>query len=534
MDNSFLIKLGLDTQKLVEGVNRSNSILDNFSSKVMSVGQTIGVAFSVQAVSSFAIELTKLAGVADGVKQAFDKLKDSTIVLQQMRQATHGTVSELDLMKSAVQASNFDIPMQQLGRLFEFAYERAKATGQSVDYLVNSIVVGIGRKSPLILDNLGISAVQLKEKLNGVSTEAASVGQIAEAVGQIASASLDSMGKSAETAAEKISKITANWDNLKVKMGTGVAFLLGPLLEGLNKLTGGGNPALGQLETLINEAGRKGEIFKSLGAIQKLAGEAGVDLMTAFDDSTGKFKESIEQIRDYLKLLTPPVEVIKNYNKELDKTKKTLESINKQTSAMPGRELLQTGGVPSMSGMSQMLGKGALGSGPLDLGDNRNQMLQTATAAEKLQARVDKLSHSLNMGLTDAFVSAGTAMGQFFAGVDVNGGAVALDSIGTMAIQLGGLLIAQGVAVEAFKESLATLNGGAAIAAGVALVAAGSAFKSAAGKIASSGSGAGAGSAPPMARPADQIMLGGEFKIRGADLIYLLDKQGYRKSTVGG
>lgn len=45
------------------------------------------------------------------------------------------------------------------------------------------------------------------------------------------------------------------------------------------------------------------------------------------------------------------------------------------------------------------------------------------------------------------------------------------------AIQLGGMLIAQGVAIEAFKTSLASLNGFAAVAAGTALVAAGAAMK---------------------------------------------------------
>ena len=35
---------------------------------------------------------------------------------------------------------------------------------KSVDFLVNSIVTGIGRKSVLILDNLGLSAVDVNEK----------------------------------------------------------------------------------------------------------------------------------------------------------------------------------------------------------------------------------------------------------------------------------------------------------------------------------------------------------------------------------
>src|SRR5690606_14702252 len=98
---------------------------------------------------------------------------------------------ELNLMKRAVQGSNFDISLQSLPKLLEFAAVRAQQTGQSVDYLVDSIVTGIGRKSPLILDNLGISASQLREEMNGVSLASASVGEVAEAVGRIAGTNLE-------------------------------------------------------------------------------------------------------------------------------------------------------------------------------------------------------------------------------------------------------------------------------------------------------------------------------------------------------
>ena len=55
--------------------------------------------------------------------------------------------------------------------------------------------MGIGRKSPLILDNLGISAVQLRQRLKGVGTEAASVADIAAVVGDIASEAMEKSGE---------------------------------------------------------------------------------------------------------------------------------------------------------------------------------------------------------------------------------------------------------------------------------------------------------------------------------------------------
>jgi hypothetical protein len=226
MDAALNAKIGADITDLKQKMDQAGGLVKGFGSNLSDMASTLGLAFGTQQIASFALELTKLAGQADGVKQAFDKIQGSTQVLAQMQMAVKGTVSDLDLMKAAVQANNFGIPLQQMGSLFEFAYERAKATGQSVDYLVNSIVVGIGRKSPLILDNLGISGIQLKEKLNGVEIAAASIGDVAEAVGKIATESLNQTGRSAETAAEKIARIGATWDNIKVKFGAGLADLI--------------------------------------------------------------------------------------------------------------------------------------------------------------------------------------------------------------------------------------------------------------------------------------------------------------------
>jgi len=122
-------------------------------------------------------------------------------------------------MQKAVQASNFKIPLESLASLFQFAQARARETGESVEYLTNSIVLGIGRKSPLILDNLGISAVELRKRLKGVGVEAANVGDIAAIIGDIATEELEKMGDQADTTADKLAQITTAFENIKVVIG---------------------------------------------------------------------------------------------------------------------------------------------------------------------------------------------------------------------------------------------------------------------------------------------------------------------------
>ena len=65
------------------------------------------------------------------------------------------------------------MPIENLASLFEFATQRAADTGEAVDYIVESLFRVYGRKSSLVLDNLGISAIQLRDELNGLSLEMA-------------------------------------------------------------------------------------------------------------------------------------------------------------------------------------------------------------------------------------------------------------------------------------------------------------------------------------------------------------------------
>jgi hypothetical protein len=222
MQSNLTVKIGADIAGLQQELNKAKSSLNQFDKSLDSLKSAVLGAFagaSIASVASFAFEVSKLAGEAQGVKAAFDKLPGSIQLMEDLKKATGGTVSELDLMKRSVQASNFGISLGALPKLLEFATLRAQQTGQSVDYLVDSIITGIGRKSPLILDNLGISAVALKQKLGGISSEAATVGDVADAVGKIATESLGKMAGFAENSSTKIQRLAAEWENLKVAIG---------------------------------------------------------------------------------------------------------------------------------------------------------------------------------------------------------------------------------------------------------------------------------------------------------------------------
>lgn len=162
-------------------------------------------------VKDLVTESVAAARAAEGITHAFEQM-DKPGLLQNLRRATHGTVADLELMKAAVQANDFRLPLDQLGKYLEFAQLKAQQTGQSVDYMTNSIVTGLGRKSLQILDNLGISASEVKEEME-------KTGDMATAVGNIIDRQLADAGEHFETAAEREERATTGVSNAQLKLG---------------------------------------------------------------------------------------------------------------------------------------------------------------------------------------------------------------------------------------------------------------------------------------------------------------------------
>lgn len=208
---SIFVRLGLKSDEFSKGIKQSEGQLSSFKGVVGKIGGAIAGAFAVNKIVQFTKEAYKLAGQAQGVYNAFSRLNRPGL-LNDLKEATRGTTDELKLMQTAVQANNFKIPLDQLATYLKFATNRAIETGESVDYLVNSLVLGIGRKSPLILDNLSISTVRLREEL-------AKTGDMAKAVGNIIEEEMKKGGDAIETSAVKVQRLSAAWKDLKTAYG---------------------------------------------------------------------------------------------------------------------------------------------------------------------------------------------------------------------------------------------------------------------------------------------------------------------------
>lgn len=185
-----------------------DGFLSGLGDKTSGMLQVFGGNLLAEGVSRLTSELAgsvqqsiELARQGEGVRMAFERL-DQPGLLDSLKEATHGTISELELMKQAVKFENFKLPVQDLANYLAFAQQKAKDTGESIDYLVNSITTGLGRQSKQILDNLGISAAELTRRMNEGAT-------MTQAVSDIVREEMAKAGDYVETAADRAARATA-------------------------------------------------------------------------------------------------------------------------------------------------------------------------------------------------------------------------------------------------------------------------------------------------------------------------------------
>jgi hypothetical protein len=312
LDND-LDKAGKDGTKSLDNVGKKASGLSSTFNKL---GGVIAAAFAVDRVISIGKEMVNVAAKAEGIERAFQKLNRPNL-LANLRKATRGTVSDLELMQKAVRANNFQIPLDKLATFFEFATKRSIETGESVDYLVNSIVDGIGRKSTLVLDNLGISASQLQEEIKRT-------GDFGVAAANIIEQSLAETGEVADTTAIKIAQLNTAMENLKVQGGNAII----TAFDELSKSWEGASNQLKELLGTQEDLNIFGKILKHILDDLKAPFEA---LGAVSEWTLGIFnniKNGINEIYDSAKKELADAGIIYQVQEQSEKTERSVKGLS--------------------------------------------------------------------------------------------------------------------------------------------------------------------------------------------------------------
>ena len=137
------------------------------SAQILEMGENItvlvaGISAATSKIISFGVESFNAGNNLSLLRKSFVGVvgregKDAIRTLDELRKSTGNTVSELKLLQISSKGKFLDVDLGAIPELLQFATIRAKEMGVEVDYMVDSIVTGLGRKSPLILDNLGLN-----------------------------------------------------------------------------------------------------------------------------------------------------------------------------------------------------------------------------------------------------------------------------------------------------------------------------------------------------------------------------------------
>ena len=536
--------LTLNSKDFEKNLKKSGQDTKAFGKGVEKVGVAIAAAFSTRAIINFSKELAQTSSKLVNVGRAFERLGDPYL-LDRLVRATGGMVDNLKLMEQAVKAVNLGIRQDDLAKYFEFATIRAAETGESVDYLVESIVTGIGRKSIMILDNLGISAIDIQ-------TEFKKTGDFATAAGNLIDIAMGKSDVSVGDVADQVTQLNANWNNFIQNLAKDQGPFINAILE---KLAGATRVATEPLTMYGEDGVINREYFQSLEDAEKALAsfvkqyDDQMSVLTTMGDLAGKeFSVTMEEweikqlraynqatanadiLRENISLLKQQIAVLKERNK-VDPLEVSGAGTSKTgMGPTPGGLASITAGIGLETGLEyiNMLSEMGIKAAGVSLAFAEMAInMEGVTTVMKKQIDVSAL-------VAAGIGSIAEAAGELAAGED------STEVMEKFLKNLGGLMKSFGMALITIGLGKIALNSFSAplmIAGGAAIIAAGALISSSAGgmkNLAGGGTG-GYGSTGGGTYQGGSFDYSREvvFVARGKDLVATLDRQRNSDYTMG-
>lgn len=301
---SIILRLRDEATKRLEGVRGALQRFAN-SWKKNWLAITAAITASIMALRK-AWELMELGAKVEQQRQAFENLASSVgmsadKIIKDLRKMSGETMSTAEIMQKASQAMILGIDPTKLAKMMEISRTSARAFGKDVGFMFESIAIGVGRQSKLILDNLGIivsagDAYEKYAKTLGKTTkeltEAERKQAFLNATLEAGERILQAIDTSTMTNLEKMQKLKAQWEDFAVTVGQALWHVLGFIQALLNHLVSG-------LFTLLEVGSAVFQkllipIRKFYELLGKLPGRIGEVYQKTAED-IGKLSESVEE-----------------------------------------------------------------------------------------------------------------------------------------------------------------------------------------------------------------------------------------------
>ena len=235
---------------------RLQSVISVYRNKMLLAG------FAISLMVRPMVNMVAQAGKFEDLERGFDGLsgsiESSSEFLNKLREATDGTVDDMQLMQQANNAMMLGIVQSEdeMAQLFDTAQRLGQALGRDTVSSIESLVTGMGRQSRLMLDNLGIivkseDAYRKYALANNLASDSLSESQkkIAfnmEAMNQ-AKGIVNELGIETLSTTQHIAAMQVSSARLSRELG----FILAPVIIGISKALVGAANVIEEYSTVL-------------------------------------------------------------------------------------------------------------------------------------------------------------------------------------------------------------------------------------------------------------------------------------------
>jgi len=225
------------TGKEVKNLGKSAQAASRGTQLLAKAGTAMLGAFSIAAVAKIAAtvkNLSELGAKAQSLERSLSALaggaQQAAGWIEAIKSASGDTISEMDAMQAAITAQTLGVAENaaQMGQLTEIAVTLGRAQGITATQAISDLTTALGRQSPMILDNLGITmklseayegyAAKLGKSASALTDAEKKQAFINEALSKGAEVA-DQLGGSVANAASSAEASTAAWVDLGAEVG---------------------------------------------------------------------------------------------------------------------------------------------------------------------------------------------------------------------------------------------------------------------------------------------------------------------------
>ncbi len=309
-----------------------------------------------------AIDLAKMAADAEQAGDAFERVvegmgKNAIEEFERIKEASKGLISESDIRQSATTALSLGVPLEKLAELMEVARVKSREMGTDVKSAFADLATGIGRGSPMILDNLGLTlklgdayknmAKELNKSVDQLTKQEQTLA-LTNAVIRAGAKSVERYSDATLTTKERMQAMNASLDDLKVKIGKALLPVMEDAVEAIGEwadsfdeadtkaLTAGINSIVGAFKGLWSAV----KLINDVAMPDWLAGREGAGYLDTVAEALGNIGEKLYRIEQVTKSMTGAeklkndLEAIREEVEDFDGTAKVYEDLSNNLIAL--------------------------------------------------------------------------------------------------------------------------------------------------------------------------------------------------------